>query len=455
MVTIPLGLGDWESPAQNILRVRLRNMYLIDNPQSADDVSRIGRPTLTRFKNFSSSPVVGAFQQEGVLSGVWLMVAGTTLWSYNGTSFTNIGTISGTDYPQFAATADRVLITRGGTAYAYDGTTLSTIVMPDSRLVESVASINGFFILTEKDSDRFYWIEPSEVNPTALDFATAERIPDNIVSVNVIGDEIWFLGSFGVEVWTPTGDSDDPFIRIPARVYDESCEDKTTVRRVTYKSSPALMWVNKEGGVVLAQGRPQIVSNTGVEESIRGGTNFRSWSFKHLRSNFYILTADEFTYVLDIEKGVWSRWDSVGQNNWRAHLGFQVNGSVYGFDTIEGTIWSVTEGETDNGDNIVMECSGYLPMTGRPEPCYNVAAFINAGWTGSYTTTPNLELRWSDDNGATFSDYMALSVGDRGKFSTDLWFRSLGLMKSPGRYFEFRYSGPAPFRLDFATINEE
>jgi hypothetical protein len=433
----------------------MRNMYVIQNPTSADEISRIGRPTLTEFENFAADPIVGAWREDNVLNDMWLLVTGTTLWEYDGVNFDEVGSIPGTDYPIFASTSSRVIIVRDGIAYSYDGTTYNTVVMPDDALVSSVASINGYFIFTVKDTQRFYWTEPGETDPDPLSFAEAERTPDTLVCVKILGDELWFLGTKGVEVWQPTGDSDDPFVRIPARVYTESCADAASAVQVSYNSAPALCWVSREGAVILAQGSPSVVSNGAVEEKLRSASNLRAWTFKQLRNNFYVLTSASFTYVFDLNMNMWMRWDTYLKDYWRAHLGFQAGNVVYGFDSEAGIIWQLTEGEDDDGTPVVRELSGFVPNLGRPEPCYNVALFCNVGWLGTYEDEPTVELRWSDDNGTTFTPWIERNLGSIGQYKTDIWYRSLGQIKSPGRYFEFRYSGPGPFRLDFATYNEE
>ena len=93
-------------------------------------------------------------------------------------------------------------------------------------------------------------------------------------------------------------------------------------------------------------------------------------------------------------------------------------------------------------------------MAGNQEPCYNVNLRVNSGWSPSYTEAPDVELRWSDDGGFTWSAYRRASFGFKGQYDKDITFRSLGNMNRPGREFEVRFSAPVSFRLDYATMNE-
>ncbi len=92
---------------------------------------------------------------------------------------------------------------------------------------------------------------------------------------------------------------------------------------------------------------------------------------------------------------------------------------------------------------------------GSPFAVYSLAVRVNAGWSPEYGFEPRLEFRWSDDQGATWSNYRSISLGDRGVYDKDTLVRSLGLIRRPGRNFEFRFSDLARFRLDYAAINED
>jgi hypothetical protein len=430
-------------------------MYVVEHPLSPDGLSRVSRPTLSAFVNVGTGPIYGVWQQDGTLDGDWVVVSGTELYRVTPAGVdTLLGEIPGAELCQFAGNRDRVLIVRDGIAYRTDGATVDEIVMPDDRLVGSVACIDSSFILSELDAQRFYWILPGDDDPDALAFASAERKPDKIVSVNVISDEIWFVGSMGPEVWTPTGDLDDPYQRVSGRVYGDGCVSRDSVAASVYEGYPCLLWATDTGSVVMAQGSLRKVSDPSVEELLKTATNLRAWTFRRSRSDFYVLTADQFTVVLDIAKMQWSRWDSWNEVNWRAHLGAQSGTTLVAGDLTTNILWYLVEGVDDDGAPVIREVSGFVGNNAKPSPCSSLSARVNAGWTDSYTVEPILELRWSDDMGATFSNYVEIPLGLAGEYNKDITIRSLGLIRRPGRIFEFRMSDPVRFRLDYATINE-
>lgn len=71
-------------------------------------------------------------------------------------------------------------------------------------------------------------------------------------------------------------------------------------------------------------------------------------------------------------------------------------------------------------------------------------------------TDTSIQLRYSDDNGRTYTSAGTVIV-QPGVFFTELRWRSMGLMRAPGRIFEFIDSGAtvridgADARLDSAT----
>lgn len=464
MPLIPLGTNDWSSAAENHQRFRLHNMYLTDNPTTPDGVSRVSRPTLTPFMTVGAGPIAGIWKQEGVLGGLWFIVSGDELFTYDETTgtLTDVDNVPGTGYCQFAGTADKVIIVRDGYAYFTDGATVGVVLMPDDvdpwtpnpAKVSSVATINSYFLLGVLDTQRFYWINPGDTDPDPLSFASAERIPDAIKSIHVISDEVWFVGASGPEVWSTTGDADLPFQRINGRVYSDGCIERDTSINVVFNSLPAIIWVTDTSSVVVAQGQITKISNESVEEVLKTATTLRAWFFRHNRHDFYVLTTDQFSVVFDLMKGSWAKWDTFNLLNWQAHLGLQSNGVAYAGDATTNQIWLLEEGFADGTLPVVREVSGTFDNFGARQFCNNVYARVNAGWSPSYGFEPVLEMRFSDDQGGSWSDYYSASLGDKGEYFTSVQFRSLGAIQRPGRTFEFRFSDFARFRLDYASINE-
>lgn len=460
MVSIPLGLSDWESASEDVSRIKLHNMYIVKNPSSGDGVSRVSRPTLTALLTVGLGPIYTMWQQPNVLQGDSLVVSGSELWRLTATGVaTKIGNLPGADIPTIAGAQliglpDIIFITRAGTLYLTDGISMSYVSVPGLQQASSVASINSYFLVSIAGTQKFYWIEPGETTIDPLNFASAERIPDPIVSVNINSDEVWFLGLSGPEVWSTTGDSTTPFQRVTNRVYKDGCHSSDTVVSAPVNGIPALFWVTDTKTVVMAQGSPVRVSTEAVEEDLKEVDDISCWSFRYNRHDFYLVSSSQFTWVYDMLEGLWTRWDTYLLPYWVAQSGVQSGSTVTCGDKTSNQLYVLEEGVSDNGLPVIREVAGYLPPTPRPMKAGEVLAYVNSGWSPSYDLEPFLELRWSDDRGATWSPYMRASLGQKGDYSRAVSYRAMGVVSDFGRVFEFRMSDPVRFRLDYATLNE-
>lgn len=156
----------------------------------------------------------------------------------------------------------------GGTANALNG-----IPTPDDVAIVSLAVIAGYVLLVAAGGDRVYWIEPTTsalgaepalpvIDP--LNFLTAEQLPDELIEVKVVGDEIWFIGVESTEVWYVSGASGVPFDRIKGRAFSRGAVEGTFVVIGNRK------FIVGNDGVVYKLGNGlQRISTHAIEEAIR------------------------------------------------------------------------------------------------------------------------------------------------------------------------------------------
>lgn len=149
------------------------------------------------------------------------------------------------------------------------GATLRTVDVPTNAGIISVAYIGGFIVCVVAQgygyNGRFYWINPGDTFIDPLNFATAERAPDPIVSALAVGDLLWLFGTNSSEVWYLSGDANVPFRRQQGRLFDSG----------VWPGSPcaikdSVMVVDPNGFVYrVVNGSPQRVSNHAIEEQLR------------------------------------------------------------------------------------------------------------------------------------------------------------------------------------------
>ena len=457
MTGIELTRQDFESLSENIARMKLSNMYTVDNPLSPAGYSYLPRPTLQSFVDLKA-PIRGIWYQASQGVTTVYVVAGTSLYILNTkTGETRlVGTIPGSDFCTFASTIYYTAISANGGLFLYDGTAFTTVSIPDNQRVADVTSLDNYLIVGIENSTKFYWVQPGATTIDGLSFTSAERNPDDIISVMTVGDELWALGQSSCEVFADTGDASSPFIRISGRAYSTGCADKHSVVKTLKGTLPCLIWVTPTKEVVLSQGVPTKISNEAIEEVLKRSTSFTAWSFRTNRHDFYVLTTEIVTFVYDLTSEVWYRWSTYQKSNWNAVSGIHINDSVYAVNNFNGLVYKLSYDQTDSeADYLVCEVGGFIPNQSiKPQLCNNITLFLNYGFSSSYSTQPLVELRWSDDGGHSWSDYVQGSLGAKGFYNTTVSYRSLGKIVRPGRYLEIKFSEVQSFRLDGATLND-
>jgi hypothetical protein len=450
MPQLPLGPGEANRRLGRLPHLRVRNMMLErDSSNGVDRLAWLQRPGLVPFKSVGASAVDAIWQQDGTFNGDYLVISGSQLARVkpNGTT-TYLGFVE-PGRAQIVASGNRAIIVIGGVAYSTNGIVITTVNMPDSRPVSSVAFLDGYFFLAERDTQRVYFIEPGQDDPDGLAFFEAERKPDPLVSLGVLGDELWLIGGESEEVWAPSGDPDAPVTRLSARAYQNGCVARDTLVDL----NGTLGWVSSDFEVLLSRGTPEAVSTPAIVEALRGSdpTTFRAWTYQQDSHLFYILTTNTVTLAYDLATQVWAVFSSEGGDTWRAHLG---SGNIAG-DSESGMLWRVDPNvSTDDGAVITREITGGLEVVGRPERINNIAMRAAVGWTQSTVADPGVEMTWSDDEGATWKAWQRRSLGRMGDFRTPVIWRKLGMMQRPGRLFRFRVTDDVILRISHVTYNE-
>lgn len=212
--------------------------------------------------------------------------SGTRGTTYSTGLLTAHGTVSGrssnaTDLFVTARTAgsvgNNILVNTTIPTGTWGGSTLSgggsdytaTIDIPNGLPAVSVSFISGYVIVVPGSvtgyKGRFYWILPGVTTIDPLNFATAERSPDPLYSVRVVGDQFWLFGTNTTEVWYPTGDSTSPFQRVQGQVFNRGIIQGTDVQ-----IRDQVILVDTDGVVYSIQGGSiTSLSDNSVSERIR------------------------------------------------------------------------------------------------------------------------------------------------------------------------------------------
>lgn len=454
MPEIPLGLSARKRNTTYGPQVRVVNLLAeqsVTNPFNGID--HIQRPGLVLFSELNDGPIRGLYRQAGTFDGDFLAVSDEQWFRVDETGVeTLMGSVPGALRTTTAATGTRAITVSDGIAYSTNGTTVTPVVMPDGRLVSSVAQLNGYFILTELNTARFYWIEPGQVDPDGLNFATTESSPGANRIVVRVGDELWFLKDEGTEVWYPSGDADLPFTRTPGRNYDKGIRNADTASRC----DNSLVWVGNDGLVYRGDNAPVRISDHGVEEQIRKADplSMRAWSFSYDGHTIYALTLDSGTWGYDFSSGQWSEFQSYQRDAWRAHVGDQSDLAVIAGDDEEGILYRLdADVSNDNGAPMQRILTGGIGVIGAPQRCDSFSLYATTGTATDPLLYPKARIRWSDDL-KIYQDWIDVTLGKQGDYGLPVRINRLGYMRYPDRLFEIMVTDDVVCTISAASYNE-
>lgn len=202
-----------------------------------------------------------------------------------------------------------------------------------------------------------------------------------------------------------------------------------------------------------------------------GNPKLRAWSYTLDGHDFYVLKLGTTgkTLVLDLTTQQWSAWSNSTSPNWRASIGmnWRSSGTVpsnYGSNVVVGddsygVLW-VLDPEQGTDDALLSEDQVTFPRIATGQmitrdrnfiPIYSVELIASLG--APALTPTSVTLEYSDDQGNTYTVADSSIEIEEGNYDQELEWRSLGLVRSPGRLFKITDYG-AFARIDGLYVNE-
>ena len=388
-------------------------------------------------------------------------------------SMTEIGTVGTVaDIVQMAHNGTQIMLIDGSNGYIYDTAagTFAEITDPDFPTPSSLTYQDGYFIVSELGTDKFYisaLLDGTSWDP--LDFASAEAQPDAAVAIFSDHRELWIFGEETTEVYYNSGNADFPFERISGAIQQIGCGAKFSVAA----GADTLFWFDNRGFVVKAIGyQHQIVSTRHLEyewstyqktsDAIGIVYNFEG----HVWYTITFPTGNK-TWVYDDATGLWHERRSYSDSGsdhgrhrmmtyakaWGKHIaGDYSNGKIYEIDI---------DTYTDNGNTIIRERTG--PVISNENKRLFFREFQidfepGVGITSPYSISvpgvdPQAMLSWSDDGGMTWSSELLAPIGKTGEYQNRAIWRQLGTARN--RVFRVRVSDPVKVAIAGAYLRVE
>lgn len=453
------------------------NLYpeLVDTKSGKDVGALFMTPGLDLITTCGSGPIRAIYPfSNGQLAYV---VSGGDVYSLNAaftatrlgplTTPTLTGPVSIIDNGTQAAIIDG----QGATLITAASGALASITMPMTGPVIA-AEQDGFGVANQRGSVNWFQSNFGDLSTwPALNFGAAAGKPDPIVAIGNVHREMWLIKETNTEIWINAGLSGFAFQREDGVFIEVGCAAPHSVKKV----GESLIWLarNSDGQntVVRSKGyQIERISTHSLEFELASYSTVSDaigYSYQQEGHTFYLLilpTANK-TWAWDAATGLWHQraafengqfnrhWVNCGAFfNGRNLIGDYRNGRIYAFN-----LDTLTDADTRRRWLRTWRALPKPTMSPTRFPSLQIdmqtgATQVPAG------TDPQAVLRFSDDDGHTWSNERIAAVGPTGMTAQRVKFNRLGSTRRTtglDRILELSSSDPFKVALIGAEFLEQ
>ena len=451
----------------------LENLYAEpSDPRYGWQYRLIPTPGLSAFSDYTGGTIGrGCFQSDVISSGDIISVYTTTVYKSNssGTSTLITGAVTNDSKPiAFGLSQTQAVLNSGGDVYTVTGSAVTDITSSltgagASGDIIDVTVINNRFLYAEDNSGRVFYSDPGAA-ATIGGFFTAERDPDQIRALLVVGSNLLAMGTRKTEVWTGTDSSTVPFIQRQGMVFEYGVIGS----RARAQIGGAAYWVAHDHTV-------RRWSGGGADEISQDWLVRQIESLSLANKALVRLTAHNWrghqfvkvylpgkgSYFFNAKVGTWHRRRDLGDElvkDWNFDYFVEAFGNVYVQKLTNGRLYKLDAMiQTEDSISVRRVCSFMVPVR-EITPIRNVVIEGQSGVgldaTGNEVNdNPEAMLRVSLD-GHTFGDELTAEIGRAGAYRWRPIFGPQGSLLPPIAKFELAYSAAVPWTIYGATYNE-
>lgn len=386
------------------------------------------------------------------------------------TTIGTLGTLTG--FVGMAHNATQLAVVDGTNLYVVTLATnvFTTITSATAAWLGSsdVHEIDGYAVFVRPNSDQFFISANDNFSSLdALDFSSADSIPDVIVTHRVFNKEIWFFGAVSTEIWVNSGGAAFPFTRYLSAPLPFGIVGP----RAAVVATDQLFWIGQSDhgrGIVYrtASHSPTRISTQSVEEALSSSSDLASatmWTYQVSGHEFVGITAPgmETTWVYDAATQEWAERAMNVNGSWRPLPITQVVyrsgvhyalGDDYGNRDgycyrLDATAYSYDSSAVPSPSPLVRERTWPHLVAPSMEPV-NYRSLELACTKGN---GGNVTLEISNDGAETFGPGLLRSMGATGRFKERVRWHSLG--SAEDRVFRIRCSDEVPFSIYDAALD--
>lgn len=370
---------------------------------------------------------------------------------------------SSTGRVKWARNPTQVMLVDGSTSgyiITIAASTAATITDPDFVGGSDVVFMDGYFIYLEPNSARMY---ASALNDgttfAAADVATAEGKPDKVVGLAVDKRELVVFGSSSIEFWYNAANATGfPFSRREGAFIDIGCISRDSI--IPFNNTIA--WVDNRNIVsLLASYQPLPVATSQVTakfQSVKTSSTSYAFTYESQGHVFYAITNPELrrTMVYDVGTGLWHQladyWNDVGFIESNISVTERYRQTSLVGEKYSGKIYLLSDRVFTRGGTGVKRMFTTTNYTAENKligiSSLELRADVGLGNVTGEGDDPYVELRYSNDGGHTWSDWIPRSLGPIGMYTTRIIWNRLGT----AREWLFEFSTAAPVKISFIDV---
>ncbi len=459
---LPFAIQHYRHRSLPVSAQRLVNWF--PEAQPADAKARVAllpSPGVVEFTVVPESPIRGAIAMQDKL----FVVAGIGVYRIedNG-DVSYLGNVDGGASVSMAENGTQVIIVVPETTTAWiataTGVSVTEITDGDFGSPISVTVLDGYAVFAQEDSAEFFISAINDATTyDALDFATAETSPDNIVALRRSQNYLWIFGERSIELWQNLGGEDFPLARNSGLYIERGCAAGFSVAA----GFGRVFWLGDDLCVYTNQNlEPVRISTHPIEQEISGYADIEEaigWTYEQEGHQFYVLTFPDtrVTWVFDLKSGAWHERESTGYPGWRCRYGTAFAGTTMAGDALNGTIWRIDAAVYDEGGEEIIRLASGTVVSAEGRRVFHRAMEIEmetgVGLVTGQGSDPQILMEFSDDSGRTWSNSRQVTIGAIGQFETRARFTRLGSARF--RVYRMRMSDPVATSIMHAFVRAD
>ena len=447
---VPLfGIGN-QGKSANVDAQQRKNLYIEVNQDAEKHVlTMYPTPGLSTFVNFGDTPIRGTWEKGDLMYAVHrdklYSIANNGTTAVIGTLLTLAGRVS------FSDNGTQIILVDGTYGYIYNTATLAFVQITDVDFpgADVVDFLDGRFVVNKPGTGEFYCSAGYDgLSWDALEFATAESNPDDLVSLIAENGQIALFGDKTTEFWGSSGNADFPYAPIGSSAIEWGLAARWSLTK--FMDSLAFLRKNRLGQVQVclqAGSSAQAISTPAIDyqlstySTVSDATAFSYMLAGHPFYQINFPTANK-SWLYDGQSKSWSELES-DEGRHRAEIHQQFLNRSFVTDYENGKLYTLESDEyTDDGATIVRQFQSRHQAGGNLFTLSELWLEMQAG-VGDQTgqgTDPQIMMQISRDGGNTFGAEVWRTFGKVGQYKARAKWNRLGQARD--WVFRFRVTDP-------------